>query len=128
MHKFNSNTFRGFIFLLVCCFISILFLSQFVTEIAFGFIISNSKIIKLKSECNCRKEDSILLTKNDLENTFNVFSTLDKSTYNVNYTELYSITCGLYQTLRHKRNQKVIGMSLYGKNKLYSKYLEGYLL
>ena len=120
--SFVCHKYRKFVIFLFL-FSLILFQSKF----NYDNTVLNS-IKTFKSDCACRQKESIILTNGYSENTYRVFSTLDDSTFYVNTPELYSTTCGLYETLRHKRNQKVIGMSLFGNNTKYSKLLEGYLI
>ena len=98
---------------------------------------------KLFSKCECRRNETVMLSKKSLnkrsnknqsneykisnENSdlYEVTSTLNSfNNYIVKEQELDELICGVYETLRRGRHQKVIGYSLYGKEKFYSGYLE----
>jgi hypothetical protein len=73
----------------------------------------------LSSKCDCRKNEEIFLNRQNPD-FYAVTSTLNNSKYNVKETELDELVCGVYETLRRGRHQKVIGYSLYGKENLYT--------
>jgi hypothetical protein len=78
-----------------------------------------SKLNNLSSECDCRKNEDILLKRKN-SGLYTVTSTLNNSNYVVKEAELDELVCGVYDTLRRGRHQKVIGYSLYGKEDLYT--------
>ena len=61
---------------------------------------------------------------NDKSDLYEVSPTWNNSKYTVKEQELDELVCGVYETLRRGRHQKVIGYSLYGKEKLYTGCLE----
>ncbi len=75
------------------------------------------------SKCECRRGDLIFLNYKQDSDLYEVTSTLKNLAYSVEETELDELTCGVYETLRRGRGQKVIGFSLYGKERLYTEYL-----
>ena len=77
----------------------------------------------LSSKCDCRKNEDILLLRHN-SGLYAVTSTLKNSNYNVKEAELDELVCGLYETLRRGRHQKVIGYSLYGKEDINTRYLQ----
>ncbi len=93
----------------------------------FGKIIKNVTSQKpgyqYSSKCECRRGELIFLNYNQDSDLYEVTSTLKNLTYSVEESELDELTCGVYETLRRGRGQKVIGFSLYGKEKLYTEYL-----
>ena len=78
--------------------------------------------ISLKSKCDCRKNLLIRVHENNV-------TSVHTETSNQSWTHLFDIqnseipnlnfTCDLYNSLRRGRSQKVIGYSLYNKNKFY---------
>jgi len=77
------------------------------------------KFNHLVSKCDCRKNEEIFLKRQNF-GLYAVTSTLNNSNYTVKESELNELVCGVYETLRRGRNQKVIGYSLYGKENLYT--------
>jgi len=77
------------------------------------------KFDHLVSKCDCRKNEDIFLKRQNF-GLYSVTSTLNNSNYTVKESELNELVCGVYETLRRGRNQKVIGYSLYGKENLYT--------
>ncbi len=71
------------------------------------------------TNCDCRKNDLVFLNKQKT-NLYEVSSSMNNSNYIVKENELDELVCGVYETLRRGRHQKVIGYSLYGKNRHYS--------
>jgi hypothetical protein len=80
-------------------------------------VLSQKPGYQYSSKCDCRRGDLISLNYKQDSDLYEVTSTLK------NLTELDELTCGVYETLRRGRGQKVIGFSLYGKEKLYTEYL-----
>ena len=87
--------------------------------------ISNETItIELKSDCECRKDDTIEIIKNG---TYSIVylktktNRLDKKVIEISEAEFLkrSLTCDPYKVLRRGQHQKTIGFSLYGKNRFY---------
>lgn len=90
----------------------------------------------LHSECSCRKAKLFLEQLNsshfsvssrpfDDQRWASLFYKTDTGLeYKVSVDELYRTNCNLYNTLRHGRSQKVIGLSLYGIYKRYYYHLE----
>jgi len=112
--------------------ISFLFYLNFSTnscaEIKYKIATNKSSNTKtFTSTCDCRNSENIFLSKiiESQLNLFEVYSTLTNQKYYVTEQELNHLACGVHQTLRRNRNQKIIGYSLYGKNKKYSEQLEG---
>ena len=82
----------------------------------------NNVIFKeLKSECECRRNEKITLKQTDSYTEIDIQNT--DVNYDVENDYLENITCDLYNVLRRGKKQKVIGFSLYGKNKLYYRFL-----
>ncbi len=93
---------------------------------------------KFFSKCECRRNESFILSNSNLNKISNKSQTkeneiskeesglyeFDSSLKNVNYIvkerELNDLVCGVYETLRRGRHQKVIGYSLYGKENSYT--------
>jgi hypothetical protein len=83
--------------------------------------VNNYYTISLKSNCGCRQNLIIKVYEN--------FTSINLENVNQNSTHLYDIrsselsnlnfTCDLYNSLRRGKSQKVIGYSLYNKNKFY---------
>jgi hypothetical protein len=75
----------------------------------------------LTSKCPCRSEKIIVEEYNTYYNVkiLNSYQTIVKLTYNLSKEEYNSINCDLYNVLRRGKNQKVIGYSLYGKERRY---------
>ena len=118
-----------FIFIITIIFIAIYWkLHPIINEFSLKFkdkkeLKSNfKKSIRLNSECKCKINKIIYLTylQNDLLQVKYSYKS-DELNINLNNTKT---TCDLYNTLTHGYNQKVIGYSLYGKNKLYYNYLK----
>ena len=98
--------------------------------------ISSQNTKKLVSKCECRRNELIIFSKKSLNKSSNINQSNDKSDlyevsptwnnskYTVKEQELDELVCGVYETLRRGRHQKVIGYSLYGKEKLYTGCLE----
>ena len=96
----------------------------------------NSQLSEYKSKCSCRQNENILLNNNTVDyseltqfTTLTVYLTnsdLTKNIYNVTQNELNSFTCGIYNTLRRGKKQKIIGFSLYGKEQIYYDLIKGY--
>jgi hypothetical protein len=76
---------------------------------------------ELKSECECRRTEKINLKQTDSYTEIDIQNT--DINYDVENGYLENITCDLYNVLRRGKKQKVIGFSLYGKNKLYYRFL-----
>ena len=85
---------------------------------------SNYNKYKYFSNCNCRRNDHISIVKEQTssENSdlYVVRSILNNTNYIVKETELDELVCGVYETLRRGRHQKVIGYSIFGKNSRYT--------
>lgn len=84
--------------------------------------------ILLRSDCECRKE-TILVNKFGETYEIRVQNILNskqiEKTYNIKKKELesYTFTCDLFSTFRRGLNQKVLSVSLFGKERLYYDYL-----
>lgn len=97
---------------------------------------STKNQVILHSECPCRKSKLYLEQLNSSHfsvssRPFNdqrwaslFYKTDTGFEYKVSVDELYRTNCNLYNTLRHGRSQKVIGLSLYGIYKRYYYHLE----
>jgi hypothetical protein len=97
----------------------------------------DSNVLQLKSQCECRKDETIYLLKEHLDKSYVVKSVLttNKSTetYSTMETILYQIsqdrlqssilTCDWYNSLRRGPNLKVISYSLYGRNRFYYNFI-----
>jgi hypothetical protein len=86
--------------------------------------IEGQVLYELKSECECRKNQNIILTKNGKKITVYYSNRTKRSVKNVLQMEdaefvKRSFTCDPYKVLRRGQNQKTIGFSLYGKKKFY---------
>ncbi len=134
MVQIISNTCKKYKYWIILSFglISFLFYLNYSTnpcaEIEYKIATNKSSNTKtFTSTCNCRKSENIVLSKiiESHLNFFEVYSTLTNQKYYVTEQELNHLTCGVHQTLRRSRNQKIIGYSLYGHNKKYSEQLEG---
>jgi hypothetical protein len=79
--------------------------------------------LKLKSNCECRKEGVFVEQLNDKYRVSIVNNKKKKKSYDTN-AKLESITCDLYNVFRRGPNQKVIGISLYGTDNRYYKSLK----
>ena len=75
---------------------------------------SNSNKISNKSQT---KENEISKEESGL---YEFDSSLKNVNYIVKERELDDLVCGVYETLRRGRHQKVIGYSLYGKENSYT--------
>lgn len=73
----------------------------------------------LESECSCRKNEKIIVSKYANRSDIEVLSTKNNISYWVDENELNHINCNLFNTLRRGKKQKVISYSLYGKKKYY---------
>ncbi len=74
-------------------------------------------------KCDCQKNDLIFVNKQnsiDKPGWYEVTSTFTDKNYIVKETELDELVCGIYETLRRGRHQKVIGYSIYGANTRYT--------
>ena len=88
------------------------------------FILENIINASYKSACECK--NSITVNTKKLDDCIQV-SVFDNKTqkvssaYTIEYNDIKNSihTCSLFNNLRRGRNQKVIGYSLYGKNKFY---------
>jgi len=77
------------------------------------------KLNHLFSKCDCRKNEIIFVNRQN-SGLFAVTSTLNNYNYTVKEAELDELVCGVYETLRRGRHQKLIGYSLYGKENFYT--------
>lgn len=48
--------------------------------------------------------------------------------YDINSTYMYNVTCDLYNVLRRGMKQKIIGLSLYGTNEKYYRFLKAFAI
>ena len=85
----------------------------------------NGQQLKLKSECDCKNRfDTVIITKKDKifefsrNNDQNIMFKLTAKEF-----ESDILTCDLYRTLRRGKNQKVIGLSLYGQGNMFKEAL-----
>ena len=78
------------------------------------------------SKCECRRNEkiSILNQQNFSKKSYQVRSTQNNLKYTVKGQEIDELVCGVYETLRRGRHQKVIGYSLYGKLNQYTRPLK----
>jgi hypothetical protein len=89
--------------------------------------INIDQVFNSTNNCKCRSE-KVYFSKND--NSADVYSTNNKKSnllYQLNSNDIQNlqfVNCDLYNVLRRGPNQKVIGYSLYGSNKLYYKNLK----
>lgn len=102
----------------------ILFVANFFFKNSNTKDITNVNVINiLKSECDCKKETTIILKHTDNnENIVSLFETNQlKNTYSISDKDLEesTFTCSLFNTFKRGRNQKVIGYALYGKGHLF---------
>jgi hypothetical protein len=98
------------------------FIYSILIEINLNYKSTTSKWPKpdnLSSKCECRTNEDIYLKRQN-SGLYAVTSTLNNSNYNAIEAELDELVCGVYETLRRGRHQKVIGYSLYGKEHLYT--------
>jgi len=93
---------------------------------------------KFFSKCECRRNESFILSQSNLNKISNksqaneneisagksglyeFISSLKNFKYIVKEQELDDLVCGVFETLRRGRHQKVIGYSLYGKENAYT--------
>lgn len=72
------------------------------------------------SECDCRRTEKLTISKIESGNKYKVHSTqIGKPDYFVTEEELNKLKCDPFNSLRRGRNQKVIGVSLYGNKEMY---------
>ena len=86
-----------------------------------------NSIIAFHSKCLCKRDKSIYLQRDKLSHS--IYSVYSKKINSTGLNSLYSltkeeyensiVTCDMYNVLRRGKHQKVIGYSLYGKNKFY---------
>jgi hypothetical protein len=77
------------------------------------------------SECDCRRTETIKIAQSLTEGNYKVYSTKNgTSGYSVTETELNKLKCDPYNSLRRGRNQKVIGISLYGNKEKYHELIK----
>lgn len=74
-------------------------------------------IIKLKSNCECNKEQRLTVEKR--KNIYKIKSNKINYELTTNEFEQSSFQCDLYNSLKRGKNQKVISYTLYGTNKRY---------
>jgi hypothetical protein len=87
---------------------------------------SNEKLLfELRSDCECRKNQNVYVLKNN-RNKVSVYNEgksiwRKKTVVQISEAEFMQrrFTCDPYNVLRRGSNQKVIGFSLYGKNRFY---------
>jgi hypothetical protein len=93
----------------------------------------DANIVKFKSQCECRKGETIYLLKKD-QNYFvksmlnsNKINKINTTTtlYQISQDRLQSsiLTCDWYNSLRRGPNLKVISYSLYGRNRFYYNFI-----
>lgn len=95
---------------------------------AYGSTYATKKTVFLKSECACHTQT---VTIRPIENKVYRIYVDDSANAENNYSydmpmEMFKrleLTCDLYKVLRRGINQKVIAFSLYGKKRLYERYL-----
>lgn len=103
---------------------SLLFLTVFVVVIYLRYF-DNYKVFT--SQCKCRANERIQVKGFIMNNykSFEVSSNLANFMYRVDENILEETTCDMFNVLRRGLKQKVIGFSLYGKNKKYYNLLKG---
>lgn len=95
-----------------------------------SYLKNHNSILK-KSPCYCRANENIELKEyldmSHGRNFYEVRSDILNSKYTIDKHFLKNITCDMTNVLRRGPNQKVIGFSLYGKDKFYYNLLKGNL-
>ena len=90
--------------------------------IEMAYIVLN--VYYLNSNCDCKKDKNIAIYKYENYYAVKMYNT-DKDSAKELYTiskdefEKSNFTCDLYNVLRRGKSQKVLGFSLYGKNRFY---------
>lgn len=79
-----------------------------------------------KSQCDCFKHNNIFANEYENESLLEIVSTLSNTyPYRVSKSYMRSATCDLYNTLKRGKNQKIISLSLYGRNEFYHTQIKG---
>ena len=81
-------------------------------------------VFYLNSSCDCKKDKNIAIYKYEtyyVVKMYNQEKASAKVLYNLTKAEFddSNFTCDLYSVLRRGKSQKVLGFSLYGKNRFY---------
>jgi hypothetical protein len=82
------------------------------------------KSFYFESQCKCKKDDQIVLHKYNSYYTVNSFNRTQNSTkflYKITNDEFQqlNLTCGIYNSLRRGKSQKVLAFALYGNNTFF---------
>jgi hypothetical protein len=112
------------IFITLLLLLSIALIVLFVNYDFISLYKTNLKIFK--SECECKKDTKIILM-NQNEKSYEIrVVKLEKTikTYFIENIDSLKLKCNTFSSLKRGKNQKVIGFSLYGKNKRYYNYLK----
>ena len=80
---------------------------------------------KFESECDCKRNEIIYVKNSQSAESFDILSSknINKKVYDLKKFASSVFTCDLYNVLKRGKNLKVIGLSLYGNNTFYYKYL-----
>jgi hypothetical protein len=118
--QFGLKRFKYVIILIICFLILIIFKLKFIFQLDSYSSVSDS--LYFKPKCKCRGDQSIEIIKYaNNQNVYSVYKNKDEKLYSLTKEEFENaiITCDMYNVLRRGKNQKVIGYSLYGKNRFY---------
>ena len=90
---------------------------------------TNTNAFYLKSKCNCKKDQTIQISYDNTYLAVNLIydsQNKTKKLYNISHEEFQNsnFTCDPYNVFRRGKSQKVIGLSLYGRNKFYYRKLK----
>ena len=110
---------------ILCKFLFFLITTSFFFYFFWFLELDFFKKIELKSICECHKSHKVFLTQNR-HNLFQVEYSVHgkmKKSYNFKNQDI-NFTCDLYSLLKRGKNQKVIGLSLYGTDPLYYNLLK----
>lgn len=88
-----------------------------------------NQIIYFKSQCECKREEQIVLHKyksHFVVKTYNSTQNSSKFLYKIKHNEFkrLNLTCGMYNSLRRGKSQKILGFSLYGNNTFFYEKLK----
>jgi len=82
------------------------------------------KFVYFESQCKCKKDDQIVLHKYSSYYTVNSYNRTQNSTkylYKITNDEFQrlNLTCGMYNSLRRGKSQKVLAFALYGNDTFF---------
>lgn len=124
----KSNSMKGFFlfFILISIILSFSYLNSGYHDKKYHVSLVNQVF---QSKCSCRKEETISITYDLINTRYGVQLSLEnKYEYYLTKEEIASVTCNLESALRRGKNTKIIGFSLYGKNRFYYNLLPGNIL